>query len=84
MCRARELSGLLDTSQYGSPGPGPGPAILYAFDATDVPSMLYNSTQASNNRDAAGNAVKFAVPTVANGKVYVGTTTEVDVYGLLP
>ena len=74
----------VDTSQYGSPGPGPGPAILYAFDATDVPSMLYNSTQASNNRDAAGNAVKFAVPTVANGKVYVGTTTEVDVYGLLP
>ena len=74
----------VDTSQYGSPGPGPGPAILYAFDATDVPSMLYNSAQAPNNRDGAGNAVKFAVPTVANGKVYVGTSTEVDVYGLLP
>jgi len=74
----------VDTSQYGSPGPGPGPAILYAFDAADLPSMLYSSTQAPNNRDTAGNAVKFAVPTVANGKVYVGTTTEVDVYGLLP
>jgi hypothetical protein len=74
----------VDTSQYGSPGPGPGPAILYAFDATHFPSLLYSSTQASNNRDAAGNAVKFAVPTIANGKVYVGTTTEVDVYGLLP
>jgi hypothetical protein len=74
----------VDTSQYGSPGPGPGPAILYAFDGADIPSMLYSSTQAPDNRDAAGNAVKFAVPTVANGKVYVGTTAEVDVYGLLP
>jgi len=43
---------------------------------------LYSS--ASNAaRDQAGVPTKFAVPTIANGKVYVGTSTEVDVYGLL-
>ena len=72
----------IDSTQFGSPGPGPGPAVLYAYDATNILTMLYSSAQ-NVTRDAAGNAVKFAVPTVVNGKVYVGTSTEVDVYGLL-
>jgi hypothetical protein len=87
----------LDTGMYGyanraaagcSAVPVPpacvGPAVLHAYDANNLMVELWNSTQASNKRDVAGNAVKFVVPTIANGKVYVSTATEIDVYGLLP
>jgi hypothetical protein len=69
----------VDSSQYGSPGLNPGPSVLYAYDASNVSTQLWNSTQAANSRDRAGNAVKFAIPIVPNGKVYVGTSSDVDV-----
>lgn len=60
-----------------------GGAVLYAYDATNLTTELYNSNQAASNRDHfSGN--KFITPMVVNGKVYVGTPTSVAVFGLLP
>jgi hypothetical protein len=59
------------------------PAVLYAFPADNLATELYDSNQAANGRDHFGAGNKFITPSIANGKVYVGTPTGVAVFGLL-
>jgi hypothetical protein len=55
---------------------------LHAYDASNLAHELYNS-QMDSPRDALGSFVRFSVPTVAEGRVYVGTGNSLTVYGLL-
>jgi len=59
------------------------PAVLHAYDARDVSRELYNSNQAASGRDLFGPGNKFITPTIANGRVYVGTANGVAVFGSL-
>ncbi|HEX6773021.1 MAG TPA: chitobiase/beta-hexosaminidase C-terminal domain-containing protein, partial [Acidobacteriaceae bacterium] len=58
-----------------------GPQVLYAWDANDLTNLLYES-DANITRDGGGKSMKFAIPVVTNGKVYIAANGEVDVYGL--
>ncbi len=60
------------------------PAVLHAYEAKNLSVELYNSNQAAGGRDHFGSGNKFITPTIANGKVYVGTASGVGVLGLLP
>jgi hypothetical protein len=68
----------IDASNYSTGGP----AVLHAYDATDLSIELYNSA-AAGSRDVAGPAIKFTPPVVADGLVFVPTANGIDVYGLL-
>jgi hypothetical protein len=56
---------------------------LRAYNAAGFNQELYTSAQAANNRDAlTGSVIKFSVPTVADGEVFVGTSDALNVFGL--
>jgi hypothetical protein len=59
------------------------PAVLHAYDATNLANELYNSLQAPSGRDAFGPGNKFVTPTIADGRVIVGGTSSVTVFGLI-
>lgn len=59
------------------------PAVLHAYDATNLAKEIYNSNQAANRRDQFGNGNKFITPLIVNGKVFVGTPNGVAIFGLL-
>lgn len=71
-------NGIVWTHQNSSPQ-----AVLHAYDASNLAHELYNSSQAANNRDQFGAGNKFITPTIADGKVFVGTQKSVAVFGLL-
>jgi hypothetical protein len=73
-------NGILWTLQTGGSGV---PGILHAYDATNISTELYNSNQAGT-RDALDEWDKFTVPVVANGEVFVTSTSQLTIYGLLP
>jgi hypothetical protein len=58
-------------------------AVLHAYSAANLATELYNSNQAAGARDQFGQGNKFITPMIANGKVFVGTTNGVAVFGLL-
>ncbi len=59
------------------------PGTLHAYDATNLGNELYNSDQAGS-RDTLDTWLKFTVPVVANGKVFVDSVGQLTAYGLLP
>ncbi len=58
------------------------PSVLHAWDASNVSHEIY-TTEQNAARDRAGMTLRFTIPTIANGRVYLPARREIDVYGLL-
>lgn len=71
------IAWVIQTDAYS----GNGPAILHAYNATNLAQELYNSSQ-NLSRDNPGGAVKYAVPIVADGRVFVRGEYTLSVYGI--
>ena len=72
------------TAPTGDPDHATVGGDMYAYDANNLSTLLWSTSQ-NVSRDSYGDFAKFVAPTVANGKVYVGTDSgQVAVYGLLP
>ena len=74
-------NGIVWSVQADGTGPG-GISILHAYNAANVATELFNTTQ-NPTRDSLTLANKFATPTIANGKVYVGSQKALSIFGLL-
>jgi hypothetical protein len=74
---ALQNNGQAPDNDIGAPG------VLFAYDANNLANELYDTGQAGS-RDSLDLAAKFAVPTVANGKVFVAGQSQLTVLGLLP
>jgi hypothetical protein len=59
------------------------PAVLHAYDATNLAMELYNSNQAAAARDQFGPGNKYITPTIADGRVIVGASNSIAVFGLI-
>jgi hypothetical protein len=71
-------NGIVWTIEHSDPN-----GVLHAYDATNLANELYNSNQPASQRDQLGTTAHFGTPMIINGKVYVGTTTNVTVFGML-
>jgi hypothetical protein len=70
----------LNNGQWAESG---GVASLHAYDATNLARQLYTTVTNAPRDNPGGGPIKFTVPTVANGKVYFTTQTNLAAYGLL-
>jgi hypothetical protein len=77
-------NGILWAVTWANGPPGQNKGTLRAFDATNLQTQFYASNLAAGNRDTLGYVPNFVTPTVANGKVFAATETQLLVYGLLP